>query len=237
MAEQGERTFHSPATGVLRGCQTECAALAEVVLAVRQGASRTLVLRGDAGIGKTALLEYAVASATDLRVLRAAGVESEMELAFAALHQLCGPMLDALGQLPGPQREALSIVFGRSAGPRPDPFMVGLAVLSLMSECAEERPLLCVVDDAQWLDRATAQTLTLVARRLRAEGSGCCSVRARPARSFVACRTWTSRGWTLPMRARFWAPSWGSCSTSGCATASWPRRGETPSLCSSWPAG
>ncbi len=105
-------------------------------------------------------------------MLRAAGVESEMELPFAALHQLCGPLLPGLDALPGPQREALDIVFGRNAGPRPDPFIVGLALLSLFSEAVTERPVLCVVDDAQWLDRATIQTLTLVARRLRAEAVG-----------------------------------------------------------------
>jgi DNA-binding CsgD family transcriptional regulator len=146
--------------------------LDELLGAVRLGESRTLVVRGDAGIGKTALLEYAAESAPDFQVVRAAGVESEMELPFAVLHQLCAPMLEVLEELPGPQREALSIVFGRSAGPRPDRLIVGLAVLSLLAEAAAERPLLCVVDDAQWLDKATAQTLALVARRLRAESVG-----------------------------------------------------------------
>jgi DNA-binding CsgD family transcriptional regulator len=172
MADQRGGSSGGSETGGLRGRSAECAVLDEVLAAVRHGESRTLVVRGDAGIGKTALLEYAVAAATDLRVLRAAGVESEMELPFAVLHQLCVPMLDGLGRLPDPQREALSIVFGRSAGPRPDPFMVGLAVLTLISEVAAQRPLLCVVDDVQWLDKATAQTLTLVARRLRAEAVG-----------------------------------------------------------------
>ncbi|HEY1970776.1 MAG TPA: LuxR C-terminal-related transcriptional regulator [Pseudonocardia sp.] len=130
------------------------------------------MVRGEAGIGKTALLGYASESAADFRVLRAAGVESEMELPFAVLHQLCAPVLDGSARLPDPQREALSIVFGRSAGPRPDRLIVGLAVLSLLSEVAAERPLLCVVDDAQWLDKATAQTLALVAPRLRAEAVG-----------------------------------------------------------------
>ena len=120
-------------------------------------------------MGKTALLDYAVESASDLRVVRAAGVESEMELAFAALHQLCGPMLDRLGRLPGPQRDALGTAFGLEAGPAPDLFLVGLAVLSLLSEAAGERPLVCVVDDAQWLDRASAQALAFAARRLLAE--------------------------------------------------------------------
>jgi DNA-binding CsgD family transcriptional regulator len=158
--------------GALLGRRAECASLDQLVAAVRRGESRSLLVRGDAGIGKTALLGYAVESATDLRVLRAAGVESEMELPFAVLHQLCAPMLDALGRLPEPQSEALSIVFGRSAGPRPDRFMVGLAVLGLLSEVAGDAPLLCVVDDAQWLDKASAQTLALVARRLRAEAVG-----------------------------------------------------------------
>jgi DNA-binding CsgD family transcriptional regulator len=139
---------------------------------IRRGESGSLVLRGEAGIGKTALLEYLIESASELTVVRAVGVESEMELAFASLHQLCAPMLDRLGRLPGPQREALEIVFGLSAGAAPDRFLVGLAVLSLLSEAAEERPLLCVIDDAQWLDQASALTLAFVARRLLAEPVG-----------------------------------------------------------------
>ncbi len=130
------------------------------------------MVRGEAGIGKTALLEYLVRSASDLTVVRAVGVESEMELAYAGLHQLCAPLLDRLDRLPTPQRQALEIVFGLSAGGAPDRFLVGLAVLSLLSEAAEERPILCVVDDAQWLDRASALTLAFVARRLLAERVG-----------------------------------------------------------------
>ncbi len=139
---------------------------------VRRGESRSLVLRGEAGIGKTALLQYLIESASDLTVLRAVGVESEMELAYASLHQLCAPMLDRLSRLPVPQREALETVFGLSAGTAPDRFLVAMAVLSLLSEVAEERPLLCVVDDAQWLDHASALTLAFVARRLLAERVG-----------------------------------------------------------------
>jgi len=131
-----------------------------------------LVLRGEAGIGKTALLSYLIESASGVTVHRAVGVESEMELAFASLHQLCGPMLGRLPTLPAPQRQALEIVFGLSAGAAPDRFLVGLAVLSLFSEVADERPLLCVVDDAQWLDQASALTLAFVARRLLAETVG-----------------------------------------------------------------
>jgi DNA-binding CsgD family transcriptional regulator len=156
----------------LRGRGTEFALLDGMLAAVREGESRTLVVRGEAGIGKTALLEYIVEAASDLRVVRAAGVESEMELAFAALHQLCSPILDRRGRLPAPQREALGVVFGLSEGAAPDGFLVGLAVLSLLSEVAEERPLVCVVDDAQWLDQASARTLAFVARRLRAEPVG-----------------------------------------------------------------
>ena len=153
----------------LRGRARECALLDDLVVAVRRGESRSLVLRGEAGIGKTALLEYLIASAPDLTIVRAAGVESEMELAYASLHQLCGPLLDRLGRLPAPQRQAMEIVFGISAGGAPDRFLVGLAALSLVAAVAEERPLLCVVDDAQWLDRTSGLTLAFVARRLLAE--------------------------------------------------------------------
>jgi DNA-binding CsgD family transcriptional regulator len=153
----------------LRGRARECALLEGVVSAIRRGESRSLMLRGEAGIGKTALLEYLVESASDVTVARAVGVESEMEMAFASLHQLCAPMLDKRDRLPDPQRQALEIVFGLSAGAPPDRFVVGLAVLSLFSEVADERPLLCVVDDAQWLDHASALTLAFVARRLLAE--------------------------------------------------------------------
>jgi hypothetical protein len=156
----------------LCGRASECAVLDGLVSAIRRGESRSLVLRGEAGIGKTALLEYLVDSASDLIVLRAVGVESEMELAFASLHQLCAPLLDRLETLPAPQRDALQVVFGLNAGPPPDRFLVGLGVLSLLSEVAEERPLLCVVDDAQWLDQASALTLAFVTRRLVAEPVG-----------------------------------------------------------------
>ena len=156
----------------LCGRANERAVLDDLLSAIRRGESRSLVLRGEAGIGKTALLEYLAASASDLTVLRAAGVESEMELAFANLHQLCAPLLDRLETLPAPQRDALQVVFGLTAGPPPDRFLVGLGALSLLSEVAEERPVLCVVDDAQWLDQESAQTLAFVTRRLLAEPVG-----------------------------------------------------------------
>src|SRR5262245_43737248 len=157
---------------MLRGRRGECAVFDGLLEGARGGRSGMLVVRGEAGVGKTALLEYAIAAESDLRVLRAAGVESEMELAFAALHQLCAPTLDMLERLPGPQREALEITFGVSSGAVPDRFLVGLAVLSLLSETADERPLLCVIDDAQWLDQASALTLAFAARRVLADPVG-----------------------------------------------------------------
>lgn len=156
----------------LLGRADERATLDALVEGVRRGESQSLVLRGEAGIGKTALLEYLIESASDLTVLRAEGVESEMELAYASLHQLCAPRLDGLEGLPAPQRQALETVFGLSAGAAPDRFIVALGALSLLAEVAEERPLLCVVDDAQWLDQSSALTLAFVARRLLAEPVG-----------------------------------------------------------------
>ncbi|MBO2448633.1 AAA family ATPase [Actinomadura barringtoniae] len=153
----------------LLGRGPECAVLDGTIAAVRTGQSRVLALHGAPGVGKSALLRYAEGAATGMQVLRAGGVESEMELAFATLHQLCAPLLDRLGDLPGPQRHALEVVFGTRADAPPERFMVGLAVLSLLSAASEKGPLLCVVDDAQWTDRASAQVLGFVARRLLAE--------------------------------------------------------------------
>jgi DNA-binding CsgD family transcriptional regulator len=146
--------------------------LDRLVEAVRAGESRALVAVGEPGAGKTALLEYLAGRAPGCQVARVAGVQSEMELAFAGLHQLCAPLLDCLEDLPGPQRDALRTAFGISSGPVPDRFLVGLAVLSLLSEAAAKRPLVCLVDDQQWLDRASAQVLAFVARRLVAESVG-----------------------------------------------------------------
>ena len=165
----------SPVRGratALTGRRSETDVLDGLVEAVRGGESRALVVRGEPGVGKTALLEYMVEQASGCRVVRAAGVQSEMELAFAGLHQLLAPMLDRLERLPVPQRDALRTAFGVSPGSAPDRFFVGLAVLSLLSEVAEEQPLICLVDDEQWLDRASAQALAFVARRLEAESVG-----------------------------------------------------------------
>src|SRR4051812_22769951 len=153
----------------LRGRRSECGALDDLLARVRTGQSRVLVLRGEAGIGKTALLDWLAGNAPDFRIVRAAGVESEMELAYAGLHQLCAPFADQIDSLPGPQQDALGIAFGRRDGDAPNRFIVGLAVLGLLSEVAEEQSLLWMVDDAQWLDAASSQTLAFVARRLEAE--------------------------------------------------------------------
>ena len=154
---------------VLQDRRSECGTLDRLLEGLRVGRSGALVVGGEPGVGKSALLEYLVEQASGCRVARAAGVESEMELAFAGLHQVCAPMLDRRERLPGPQRDALGVVFGLSGGEAPDRFVVGLAVLSLLSDVAQDRPLVCVVDDAQWLDRESVRALAFVARRLVAE--------------------------------------------------------------------
>jgi DNA-binding CsgD family transcriptional regulator len=154
---------------MLRGRRNERAVLDRLLEAVGVGESRVLVLRGEPGIGKSELLRYVAERASEWRMLRAAGVQSEMELAFAGLHQLCTPILGLMDRIPVPQRDALGTVLGINAGDAPDPFLVGLATLSLLSEAAGERALVCLVDDAQWLDQASADTLAFVGRRLFAE--------------------------------------------------------------------
>jgi DNA-binding NarL/FixJ family response regulator len=154
--------------------RSERDALDRLVGAVKAGESRALVVRGEPGVGKTVLLDYLAgqASGSGCRVARATGVQSEMELAFAGLHQLCAPLLTRAGRLPVPQRDALRTAFGLAAGPSPDRFLVGLAVLSLLAGMAGERPLICLIDDGQWLDRASAQALGFAARRLAADPVG-----------------------------------------------------------------
>ena len=153
----------------LRGRDSECETLRGLISTVRTGSCQVLVLRGEAGVGKSALLQYLSEQADGFRCVDVAGVESDMELAFAGLQQLCAPLIDHLDQLPEPQREALNVAFGRTGGPTPDRFLVGLAVLSLMAAASADQPLLCIVDDAQWLDQVSVQTLAFVARRLLAE--------------------------------------------------------------------
>lgn len=153
----------------LRGRTSECASMDALLDAARGGRSQTVVLRGEAGIGKTALLDYVAARSTGCRVVRAVGCESEMELPFAAVHLLSQPLLEGVHRLPSPQREALETAFGLRPGRPPDRFFVGLALLSQLSEHAEAAPLVCLIDDAQWLDRSSAQVLSFIARRLDAE--------------------------------------------------------------------
>ena len=154
------------ATSRLRGRRSECEALDSLLAAARTGRGGVLVLHGEAGIGKTALLDYLLEHASGCRVARAAGVESETELPFAGLHQLCMPFMDRLESLPGPQRDALGTALGLQAGVAPDRFLIGLAILGVLSDVAQKQPLVCLIDDAQWLDLASAQTLAFVARRL-----------------------------------------------------------------------
>jgi DNA-binding CsgD family transcriptional regulator len=154
---------------VLVGRGAECTVVDRLLRQVRGGRSGSLVVRGQPGIGKSAILGYAAKSAQGFRVLQVTGIESEMELAFAALQQLCAPLTDHLGQLPGPQAEALQVAFGLSRSGPPDRFLVGLGVLGLAAEGAASRPLLCLIDDAQWIDETSLQTLAFVARRLYGE--------------------------------------------------------------------
>ena len=146
--------------------------LDQVIGAVRSGQSRALVVHGEPGVGKTALLDHVAVQARNFQVIRAGGVQSEMELAYAGLHQLCLPLLDRIGKLPDPQAQALSTAFGLDTGPTPERFLVGLAVLGLLSDAAHDQPMMCLLDDYQWLDRTSAQVLAFVARRLGAESVG-----------------------------------------------------------------
>src|SRR5262249_22734864 len=183
---------------VLRGRENECDVLDRLLKEGRAGHSQVLVVRGEPGVGKSALLDYVVESASGCRVSRAAGIEYEMELAYAGLHQLCAPMLDLRERLPDPQRDALEAAFGLSVKPPPDLFIVGLAILNLLSEAAEERPLVCVLDDAQWLDVASAVTMAFVARRLAAESVGVVFALRQPsdAQEFEGLPEVTLRGLT-----------------------------------------
>ena len=173
MPDPGAR-IRGPAVRLV-GRDRECARLDELIAELQSGQSEALLVPGEAGVGKTALLEYLAerAIAAGCRVLSIAGVQSEMELAFAGLHQLCWPLMEHMSSSPAPQRVALSTSFGLTGGGAvPDRFLAGLAVLSLLAEAAADRPLLCIVDDEQWLDRASAQVLAFVGRRLGAESVG-----------------------------------------------------------------
>jgi energy-coupling factor transporter ATP-binding protein EcfA2 len=199
-AVMGVRTRSEPALSLVDR-QRERQALDGLLQDLRSGHGRALVVWGEAGVGKSALLECAAGAAPDLRLVRAVGVESEMELAFAGLHQLCAPLLAHLERLPAPQRDALGVAFGLREGAAPDRFLVGLAVLTLLSEAAGERPLLCLVDDAQWLDRASAQVLAFVARRLLADPVGLIFAARDPGQELGGFRTLRSGACGRRMRA------------------------------------
>ena len=202
------------------------------------GRSAALVVRGEPGIGKTTLLRYlADSSAADFRLVEIAGVESEMELAYAGLHQLCLPMLDHLDSLPDPQQSALSVSFGLTAGTAPGRFFVGLATLSLLAEMAEAQPLMCLVDDAQWLDDGSFEVLGFVARRLAAESVAMVFAIRDPRRrrtrggAASACPSC----WLPASPTKMRGPSWTRLSsggwTSGFAIGWWPRLEGIPWPC------
>ncbi|GAS98025.1 regulatory protein LuxR [Mycolicibacterium canariasense] len=178
----------------LLGRRDECAVLDGIVAALRSGESRALVIRGEPGIGKTALLNHLANNAGPCRVERTAGIQSEMEFAFAGIHQLCMPLLGRLDGLPAPQQAALSTALGMAQGPAPDRFLVGLAVLNLLSNAATDRPLLCLIDDEQWLDRASAQILAFVARRLGSESVGMVFAAREPTQAVAGLPTLVVRG-------------------------------------------
>jgi predicted ATPase len=151
---------------------TETAALEAVLAAVRDGLSGVLVLRGDAGIGKTVLLEWAAEQAHDMQLARVTGIQAEMGMGFAGLYQLLVPFLGRMDRLPSPQQQALRSAFGLVAGPAPDRFLVGLAALTLLTDATAGQPVLCLVDDAQWLDQVSVEVLGFIARRLYADRVG-----------------------------------------------------------------
>ena len=223
-----------PASGrvALHGRDDESAALGRLLEEARAGRSGVLVLRGEAGVGKTALLEHVVDSASDFTVVRAVGVESEMELTYAALQQLCAPLLDVVDRIPIPQRHALETTFGLRDGPVPDPFLVGLATLSLFSEAAQQRPLLCAIDDAQWLDQASATSVGV--RRAPAGGGVRRAGRPRHGSQSEGTVGFRSSWWwgsgTLT-RERYWPRRSPGGWTSGWQTNCWRRRAVIRSPC------
>src|SRR6266851_3750247 len=223
---------------MLWGRKLPCAVLYGLIADVRAGRSRVLVVRGEPGIGKTALLGYAVDAAPDFQVARAVGVESEMELPFAALHQLCGRMLDRLDRLPGPQRDALAVAFGLQPGSAPDRFLVGLAVLGLLSDVAAGQPLLGLVDDAQWLDQTSAQVLAFVARRLDAESVALLFGTRDPAGEgwLAGPPTWCSMDCLILTPGRCWPPRCPGGWMSESATGSSPSPAGTRWRCWNCPA-
>jgi hypothetical protein len=191
----------------LLGREREREVLDRLLDGVRGGHGGVLVMRGDAGVGKTALLEYTVEAGRGFRIARTSGIEAEMELPFAVVQQLCSPFFELLERLPQPQHDALGVAFGLSIGPAPNAFLVGLAVLGLLAEAAEEQPLVCVVDDAQWLDSASARTLAFVARRLLAEKIALVFATRALGEGLTGSSEFTLSPWVVVMRGRCWSPS------------------------------
>ena len=223
----------------LLGRRIECEVLDDLLVAIRAGRSAALVVRGEAGIGKTELLRYLLEHSTGCRVLNAAGVQSEMELSFAGLHQLCAPLLADLAHLPEPQRDALSTAFGLRTGDVPDRFLVGLATLTLLARAGGTRPLVCLIDDAQW--PIVLRPSPWVSSRVGCSQNRCClfsqSANPHPAKPSPASPTCTSRGCpNRPPEHSSTRPSTVS-STGGCGNVSWPRHVATRWLCWSCPAG
>jgi hypothetical protein len=209
--------------GQLLGREREREVLDRLLAGVRGGRGGVSVVHGEAGVGKTALLDYAVEAAREFRTARTSGIEAEMELPFAAVQQLCSPFLELMDCLPQPQHEALGVAFGLITGPAPNPFLVGLAVLGLLAEAAQEQPLVCVVDDAQWLDSASARALAFVAHRLLAE---------KIALVFSpVCRISALSPWVVVMRGRCWSRSCRRGWMNACWSGSLPRRAGTRSPC------
>ena len=185
--------------------------------------AEALVVHGEAGVGKTALLVFLAGQASGCWVERALGVQPEMELAFAGLHQLCAPMLDRVGRLPQPQRDALRTAFGMSSGPAPGRFLVDLAVLGLLSGVAGERPLICLVDDEQWLDHASAQALGSWRVGWGPNRPAWCSGPGFRPMTWPGCRSSKSGGCAGATRGRCWTWRWPGRSRRGSGTRSWPR--------------
>ena len=222
----------------LFGRRDERAVLESLLRQASAGESSVLVLRGEAGIGKTALLEFVAERATGCSVVRAVGVQADMELAFAGLHHLCVPMLHRMPTLPAPQRSALHVAFGLRGGEPPERFLVALAVLTLLAETADERPLVCLIEDAQWLERASAQVLAFVARRLLAERIAMVfAVREPVGDELAGLPELRVDGPGSAMPARCWRPSCPDAWPPACASGSWLRRAATRSRSVSFLAG
>ena len=218
----------------LVGYRTEQKALHELLDSVRAGISCAVVVRGDPGAGKSALLQDAVDAASDMQIVRMVAVESERTLAFAGVHQLLLPLLPVADRLPDPQKRALRVAFGELSGPPADPFLVGLAVLTLLSQSAESKPLLCVIDDAQWLDDESANILGFVARRLLADPVAVI-VAEEKSTAGCDCRSCARSGWAacpLATPASSWHPGPAGRSTAVWRSGSRPRPGATRWPCS-----